>query len=111
MLSMPMNAKKDRIAVLKSTDMLKQLDDEDTNVFQKSLIDRYQHRPEQIRGMCLAEFASTYCTSYRAKDDDDSDTDALPRNESQLTATKITLTDGYGQMYERRKPAVIRFRK
>ena len=123
MLSMPMkqlsrsvvfvdtNAKKDRIAVLKSTDMLKQLDDEDTNVFQKSLIDRYQHRPEQIRGMCLAEFASTYCTSYRAKDDDNGDTDALPRNESQLTATKITLTDGYGQMYERRKPAVIRFRK
>lgn len=104
------NAKKDRIAVLKSTNMLKQLDDEDTNVFQRSLIDRYQHRPQQIRSMCLAEFASTYCTSYFAKDGD-GDTDALPSNKSQLSATKITLTDGYGQMYERRKPAVIRFRK
>ena len=48
------NAKKERIAVLKSDDMLKQLDDDDPNVFQKSLIDRYQHRPEQIRDMCLA---------------------------------------------------------
>ena len=61
------NAKKERIAVLKSSDMLKQLDDDGHNVFQKSLIDRYQHRPEQISSMCLAEFTSTYCTSYNAK--------------------------------------------
>ena len=58
--------------------------------------------------MCLAEFASTYCTSYNAKD---VDTDALPDSGSQASTKKITLTGGFGQMHERKKPAVIRFRK
>ncbi len=79
------NPKRDRITVLKNSDMLKQLDDDDTNVFQKSVIDRYQHRPDQIRSMCLAEFPSTYATSYHVKDDD-TDNDVLPSSESELPA-------------------------
>ena len=65
------NAKKERIAVLKSPDMINKLDEDDTNVFQKSLIDRYmyKHKPAQLRDMCLAEFATTYCTSYNTKDE------------------------------------------
>ena len=51
------NPKHEQIAVLKSHDSLSQLDD--TNVFQKSLIDRYQHRPQSLSDMCLAEFANT----------------------------------------------------
>ena len=47
------NLKHERIAVLKTNDSLSQLDDDDTNVFQKSLIDRYQHRPQQLSSMCL----------------------------------------------------------
>ena len=39
------NPKNERIAVLKDNISLSKLDDEDTNVFQKSLLDRYQHRP------------------------------------------------------------------
>ena len=35
------NPKHERIAVLKDNDSLRQLHDNDTNVFQKSLIDRY----------------------------------------------------------------------
>ena len=31
--------------VLRNNDSLSQLHDDDTDVFQKSLIDRYQHRP------------------------------------------------------------------
>jgi len=69
------NAKKNRIAVLKTHDVIDQLDD--TNVLQRSLIDRYKHRPEQLRSMCLAEFAATYCTSYYTKDDE-VDNDAIP---------------------------------
>ena len=42
------NPKHERIAVLKQSTALSQLNDNDTNVFQKSLIDRYQHRPEQL---------------------------------------------------------------
>ena len=39
------NPKNERIAVLKNNALLSQLEDNDTNVFQKSLIYRYQHRP------------------------------------------------------------------
>ena len=56
------NPKSERIAVLKSKQMLNELEDDDTNVFQKSLIDRYQHRPQELQSMCLAEFAATFVT-------------------------------------------------
>ena len=39
------NPKNERFAVLKDSSALSQLHDDDTNVFQKSLIDRYEHRP------------------------------------------------------------------
>ena len=42
------NPKNERIAVLKDNASLTQLEENDTNVFQKSLIDRYQHRPQQF---------------------------------------------------------------
>ena len=100
------NPKNERIAVLKSPDSLSQLEDNDTNVFQKSLIDRYQHRPESIRDMCLAEFAATYVVNYERNE-----CDALPVPESDVTSTKITLTDTFGTMNKRKQPAVIRFRK
>ena len=66
--------------------MIDQLDGDDTDVFQKSLIDRYRHGPEQLRSMCLAEFAATHCTCYHAKDDDEVDNGALPDTESQSSA-------------------------
>ena len=103
------NPKSERIAVLKDKTSLEQLDDEDTNVFQKSLIDRYQHRPRQIQSMCLAEFAATYVTNYRHSED--SECDALPASESDTTSTQIKLTDGFGKMNKRKREAVIRFRR
>ena len=102
------NPKHERMAVLKTNDSLSQLDDDDTNVFQKSLIDRYQHRPQQLSSMCLAEFAATYVTNYKP---DDSVGDALPELECDSTSTQITLTDGFGKMNKRKQQAVIRFRK
>ena len=65
LLSMPMKrlsrsvvfidttVKECRIAVLKSNDVLSRLDDDDTAVFSKSLIDRYQwqHRPSSLRSI------------------------------------------------------------
>ena len=58
--------------------------------------------------MCLAEFAATYVTNYKA---DDSMCDTLPALESYSTSTQITLTDGFGKMNKRKQEAVIRFRK
>ena len=106
--SVDTNPKQDRIAVLKDNTALSQLSDDDTNVFQKSLIDRYQHRPKQLNFMCLAEFAATYVTNYKR---DDSELDALPPSDTDTTSTQIQLTDGFGKMNERKREAVIRFRR
>ena len=103
------NPKNERIAVLKDNVSLSKLDNEDTNVFQKSLIDRYQHRPQELISMCLAEFAATYVIKYGPSDD--SKCDALPASESDITSTQITLTDGFGRMNKRKEQTVIRFRK
>ena len=51
--------------------LLSQLDDNDTNVFQKSLIDRYQRRPLDLQSMCLAEFAASYVVKYSKSDESD----------------------------------------
>ena len=106
------NPKHERIAVLKDSNLLKDLDDADTNVFQKSLIDRYEHRPLELQSMCLAEFAATFVTKYQSKDaDTDIDNDVLPPTGADSNKpSQITLTDGYGKMNRRRKQAVIRFR-
>ena len=41
-------SKSERVAGLKSKEMLSQLEDDDTDVFNKSLIDRYKHRPKEV---------------------------------------------------------------
>ena len=63
------NPKHERIAVLKNTAAIEQLDDDD--VFQKILIDRYQHRPHDLDSMCLVDFAANYVTSYKPKNQSD----------------------------------------
>ncbi len=104
------NTKNNRIAVLENNDALKDLDDDDTNVFQKSLIDRYEHRPHELQSMCLAEFAATYVTKYPPKDADIANNDVLPPTETDTEPTQITLTNGYGKINKRGNQAVIRFR-
>ena len=45
------NPKDERIAVLKDKKSLEELTDNDTDVFQKSLIDRYVQRPNNLRSL------------------------------------------------------------
>ena len=77
-----------REAILKDNTALSEVHD-DTNVFQKSLIDRYQHRPQELNSMCPAEFAATYVTNYQRSDD--SECDALPASDSETTSTYNSL--------------------
>ena len=63
------NPKNERIAVLKNSASLRELDDD--VVIQKRLINRYEHRTQELRSMCSAEFAATFVTNYQHKDDDD----------------------------------------
>ena len=104
------NPKSERVAVLKDNATLQKLHNDDTNVFKKSLIDRYQHRPPELQSMCLADFAATYVTDYRHKDDDDIENDVLPSDSPDGKLSQITLTNGFGKMYRRKKKVIIRFR-
>ncbi len=70
-------------------------------------IDRYQHRPDSLNNMCLAEFAANYVTSYQSNDDNN---DVLPQSDSDTSSVTITLTNGFGKMHKRKREAVIRFR-
>ena len=70
-----------------------------TDVFHKSLIDRYTHWPRELHDMCLAEFAAMFVTNYRG---DDSECDALPPAESETMSKTIKLTDGYGKVNRRK---------
>ncbi len=88
------NLKNERIAVLKSSNELNQLDDDETDVFQKSFVDRYQHRPREIQSMCFAEFAASYTVKYGTDDV----SDVLPVEETDITSSQIVLTDGFGRM-------------
>ena len=78
-----------RIAVLKCVDALSQLEDDNTDVFQKNLIDRYQHRPSELQTMCFAEFAATFTVDYRPNEDENCD--VLPPEEPESISSKITL--------------------
>ena len=109
------NTKEFRIAQLKEDTLLFSLADDDTNVFMKNLIDRYQHRPQSLQSMCLADFAANYVTDYRVGDDgdDEESSDALPPIDGSVPETEkeIILTCGFGKMKKRGREAVIRFRK
>ena len=50
---------------MKRASDLEKLDDDDENVFQKSIIDRYQYRPSKLESMCIAEFSATYVIVYK----------------------------------------------
>ena len=103
------NKKEERIGVVKRASDLEKLDDDDENVFQKSIIDRYQYRPSNLESMCLAEFSATYVKVYKCEDT----SDALPPPDesSILGSGRIKLNAGMGYMSKRRRQAVIRFRK
>ena len=105
------NPKHQRIAVLKGLDMLNRMEDDDTDVFQKSLVDRYQHRPSQIRSMSFAEFAAKYVTRYQRGDDEVTDTIPNTDDSDETVSSQIVLTNCYGRMSKRRREAVIRFRR
>ena len=49
-----------RISFLKPLSVIQQIDDDDPEVFQESLLDKYKSRPLKLEDLCLADFASIY---------------------------------------------------
>ena len=111
--------KSERVAVLKPSKDLENKHNDDEDIFQKNIVIRYAVRPDSLEGECLASFASNYNVSYNDNYDDiddsapqvlEDDDDAEIGDRRRLPA-KITLKDGSGKMYKRKREAVIRFRK
>ena len=52
--------KENRVSLSKTQEQLSKMDDDETNVFATSVIDRYAARPNDLKEMCLASFAVNY---------------------------------------------------
>ena len=115
----PTGLKKQRTRMLKSQNVLNEMDPNDTNVFAPNLLDRYENRPDSLNNMCLADFAANYISEkVKVKlDPDDVEAYTNPITEIQEeeeveeedSKTKIKLKNGLGKMRKRTSPIVIRF--
>ena len=92
--------KKDRVGIFKKDGALQALDDDDKDVYQTSLIDRYASRPPVLEDMCLAEFAANYSTMSGNEEEEPSDVlpsdeteDNLPHGESSSIMDLVTCTN------------------
>ena len=97
------NVATERISVLKPLQHLEMMHDEDEDVFHKSMIDRYIHRPLELESMCFAEFGANYTVVYKEESQD-----SLPLMNEDATSTsrKIKLVDNFGTMHKR---SIVRF--
>ena len=104
--------KNERLAMTKPLSSIQNLENDEEDLYLKSLIDRYAARPNKLENMCLAEFVAKYDVKYSQKLDDDNDhtPNPLQKQETEITDT-IFLEDGLGQMKRRSQEAVIRFPK
>ena len=104
------DSRQERVSILKKPKVLDEMDNDDHNIFQTSLIDRYAARPTILDNLCLAEFAANYITRSGQDHDEDS-SDALPKPDegNDVKAQCIQLNNGLGYMYKRRRETVVRF--
>ncbi|XP_057310673.1 uncharacterized protein LOC130648634 [Hydractinia symbiolongicarpus] len=114
----------DRIRIYKSEEEIKELSSDSTDVFKRSLCDRYIDRPNttfckgryaQVDSMCLALFAAYYYVDYKI-DENDSQPDILTEDASQLNhdchaqlPPKITLMSSKDTMKCRKIRQVLRY--
>ena len=111
------NTKDARVSLVLPLQRLHNLDENDTNVCVKNLIDKYEARPDDLDNMTLADFAAeyTYTKSNETSseneflDDDDEDSERESEgNAMSSSLDRITLKNGFGVMKKRQKRAIIR---
>ena len=78
------------------------------------MCDKYENRPDKLKDMCYADFATTYDYIKRNDDDEESD-DALSDLEDTLNSAdlpdKIKLNNNGGKMNNITRPCVMRYHK
>ena len=101
------NSPQKYVAVLKSNKLLSTLDDSDENVFQKSIIERYQRRPYCLSQMCLAQFGATYAIFYENNECGN----VLPQVDMATTVGRIVLLNNFGFMMKLTREAITSLNK
>ena len=108
------NKPENRISMLKSDEILQQLDPDSKDVFVQGLIDTYINRPEQMKNICLADFASMYNVSkkqtYNAQVTENSDDEDVIDDENDEKSIPLKMKNGKGWIKKRTKKKIIRFR-
>ena len=106
------DSKENRTTMTKPLTKINNLEDDDEDLYQTSLIDRYAARPDNLENMTLAEFAANYNVSYGGcrEETNDHTPNPLVDNEADRDR-KITLKNNLGHMYHRKQEAIIRFHK
>ena len=108
------NRPENRISMLKSGEILQKLEPDSNDVFVQGLIDTYTNRPEEMKDVCLADFATMYNVSkkqtYNAQITENSDDEEVIDNEAEEKSTAIKMKNGKGWVKKRTKKKIIRFR-
>ena len=105
--------KQNRVSLPKTQGQLYKMDNDDTNVFATSIIDRYAARPNNLKEMCLASFAMNYDV-FIETDDFNLDNDMQKftndgiQKSTQNYIKKIYLHKGLGTMRNHKKEAILR---
>ena len=105
--------KNNRVSSPKTQEQLSKMDDDDTNVFATSIIDRYAARPNDLKQMCLASFATNYDVFIATEDFDlNADTQKFTNDgiqkSTQNFSNKIQVHRGLGTMRKYKKEAILR---
>ncbi|CAF4643347.1 unnamed protein product, partial [Rotaria sp. Silwood2] len=108
------NRPENRISMVKSDEVLQKLEPDSKDVFVQGLIDMYINRPEEMKNICLADFASLYNVSKKQTNnvqitENSGDEDVID-NEIDEKSVALKMKNGKGWIKKRTKKKIIRFR-
>ncbi len=108
------NRPENRISMLKSDEILQKLEPDSNDVFVQGLIETYTNRPEELKSICLADFASMYNVSKKQTNNvqiaENSDDEDVMDNEIDEKSIALKMKNGRGWIKKRTKKKIIRFR-
>ena len=108
------NRPENRISMLKSDEILQKLEPDSKDVFVEGLIDMYINRPDEMKNVCLADFASLYNVSKKQTNNvqitENSDDEDVIDNEIDEKVVALKMKNGKGWIKKRTKKKIIRYR-
>ena len=107
------NRPENRISMVKSDEILRKLEPDSKDIFVEGLVDMYVNRPEEMKNICLADFASLYtitkkqtkAVEYTENSDDDIIADEIDEK-----SVGLKMKNNKGWIKKRTKKKIIRFR-